>query len=82
MNFLFTAGFVQIRQIHSKSDNSEIINEFGTDEITEKRFELLVQRYQLDLKQLVKDSNFVFENIHELHYNCYKGLHRILRRLP
>ena len=37
--------FFELRKIHSKSDNPDILTGFDTDETTEKFFESLIQRY-------------------------------------
>ena len=49
MSFFLSAGSLKCQQMHLKSDKSEIINEFHTDKVTEKCFELFVQRYELGL---------------------------------
>ena len=61
MNLVSTTGFVEYRQMNSKSDNSEILRCFDTDEIIEEFFESLVQRHQIGLEQSMKGSNFVFD---------------------
>ena len=47
MNFVLTIGFLEYRQMHSKSDNLEIISGFEIDETVEKLSESLVQRCQI-----------------------------------
>ena len=44
-NFVSTTGFLECRQKHSKSNNSEIIRGFDIDEIIPRLFESLVRRY-------------------------------------
>lgn len=47
MNFVLTIGFLEYRQMYSKSDNSKIISGFDIDETVEKRSESLVQMCQI-----------------------------------
>ena len=68
MNFMSTTGSVKYRQMHSKGNNSEIMTGFNTDKINEEIFESVVQRYQIGLETSIKGNNFVFDNVHRLHY--------------
>ena len=47
MNFVLTIGFLEYRQMHSKSNNSEIISGFDIDETVEELSQSLVQRCQI-----------------------------------
>ena len=58
--------------MHAKSDNIEIMIGNETDEIIEKLFETLLQRYQEGLEESVKRSEFIFDNIDILYYNLNK----------
>lgn len=60
----------QIRTMHSKDNNSEVIISNETDEITEKPFESLLQKYQKGLEESMKGREFVYDNL--LHYKCHK----------
>ena len=57
--------------MHSKSDNIEIMISDETDEIIEKLFNSLKNRYQNSL-QLMRGSEFVFDYIHLSYYKCHK----------
>ena len=57
--------------MHSKSDNIEIMISDETDEIIEKLFNSLKNRYQ-DSLQLMRGSEFVFGYIHLSYYKCHK----------
>ena len=60
----------QIRTMHSKYNNSEVIISNETDEITEKPFESLLQKYQKGLEESMKGREFVYDDL--LHYKCHK----------
>ena len=55
--------------MHSKRNNSEIINVFDTEKIIEYFFGSLAQSYQVGLKTCIK-SNFVFDYVDVLCYKC------------
>ena len=63
----------EIRIMHIKSNNIEIMIGNETDEIIRKLFELLLRRYQEGLEKWMRKSKFVFDSIDLL---CYK-LHKI-----
>ena len=50
VNFISSRNNDEERVMHSKSDNIQIMNNDKADEVIEKRFESLFNRYQLDLK--------------------------------
>ena len=53
----------------TKSNNIEIMMGNETDEIIEKLFESLLQRYQAGLEEKMKENEFVFDSVDLLHYN-------------
>ena len=62
----------EIRPMHSKSDNIEILIGKETDEIIEDLFDSLLQRYQKELEESMKGSKFIFGNVDSLHYKLHK----------
>ena len=72
MNFVSISGPLEYRQMHSKSDNSEIMSGFEKYKIIEQLFELLLWRYQVGLEQSMRSSNFVFDGVDGLHYKYHK----------
>ena len=44
----------------------------GTNEIIEKPFDSLLQKYQKGLEESMKGSEIVFDSVDLLHYKCYK----------
>ena len=66
INFISSKNFNDTRDMHSKSDNVEIMMGYNTNEIFEKLFESLLQRYQKGLEESVKGSDFVFDYVESL----------------
>ena len=50
INFISSKNFNDVRDMYSKSDNAEIMMGFDTDEIIEKLFDSILQRYQKGLE--------------------------------
>ena len=50
----------------------EIMIDNETDEIIEKLFESHLQRYQKDLEEKMRRSEFVFDSVDLLYYKLYK----------
>ena len=48
--------------MHTKNDNIEIMLGSETDEIIEKHFEFLLQKYQDGLEEKMRGSAFVFSS--------------------
>ena len=58
--------------MHTKSDNLEIMIGSDTNEVIEDLFKSLLQRYQEDLEEKMKDSEFVFDGVNALYYDLNK----------
>ena len=56
----------------SKSGNIEIMIYNEADELIEELFESLLNRYQNNLEESIRGSEFVFSYIHLLYYKCHK----------
>ena len=52
--------------MHSKSNNIEILTDNETDEIIEKVFDSLLQKYQKDLENQWKTANYCITNFMKL----------------
>ena len=59
-------------RIHTKIYVIEIMIDNETDEIIEKLFESHLQRYQKDLEEKMRGSEFVFDSVDLLYYKLYK----------
>ena len=69
INFISSKDSHDIRTMHTKSNNIEIMMGNETDEIIEELFESLLQRYQAGLEEKMKENEFVFDSVDLLHYN-------------
>ena len=58
--------------MHSKGDNTETIINDKVDEIIKKHFELLLNRYQIELENSIKGCDFLLGCVHLLYYKCHK----------
>ena len=74
INFISSKDSDEIRTMHKKNNNIEIIMDNETDEIIEKHFESLLQKYQEGLEEKLEVSEFVFDSIDLLHYKLPKIL--------
>ena len=74
INFISSKDSDEIRTMYKKNNNIEIIMDNETDEIIEKHFESLLQKYQEGLEEKLEVSEFVFDSIDLLHYKLPKIL--------
>ena len=58
--------------MHTKSDNAEIMIGSDTNEVIEDLFKSLLQRYQKNLEEKMKGSEFIFDGVNSLHYDLNK----------
>ena len=58
--------------MHTRSDNEEFMNDSDTDEIIEELFESLLQRYQENLQEKIRGSDFAFDGVNFLYYDFNK----------
>ena len=58
--------------MHTKSVNEEFMNGSDTDEIIKELFKSLLQRYQENLQEKMKGSDFAFDGVNYLYYNFNK----------
>ena len=58
--------------MHLESNNIEIMVKDEADEVIEELFKSPQNRYQSNLEELIKGSEFVFDYVHLLYYNCHK----------
>ena len=72
INFFSSKNSEEIRTMHSKSDNIEIMMGSETDEIIEDLFDSFLQRYKKRLVESIKGSEFVFDGVDSLYYKLHK----------
>ena len=65
-------GSDETRVMHTKSDNEEIMNGSDTDEIIEGLFESFLQKYEENLQEKMKGSEFEFDGVDFLYYDFNK----------
>ena len=58
--------------MHSKSDNIEIMINDEADEVIEELFKSLIKNPQIGLEKPRRSSDFIFNCVHLLYYNCDK----------
>ena len=58
--------------MRSKSDNKEMIND-KADEVVKELYESLLNRYQSNMEESMKGSEFVFDYVPLLLYKCHKS---------
>ena len=72
INFISSKTFSETRDMHSKSDNVEIMMGVDTNEIIKKLFNFILQRYQKGLEESTRGSDFVFYYVELLNYIFHK----------
>ena len=73
INFIsLKPGSDETRVMHTKSDNEEIMDGSDTDEIIEGLFESFLQKYEENLQEQMKGSEFEFDGVDFLYYDFNK----------
>ena len=73
INFIsLKPGSDETRIIHTRSDNEEIITRSDTNEIIKELFESFLQKYEENLQEKMKGSNFEFDGVNFLYYDFNK----------
>ena len=72
-NFISSNGSDETSNMHTKSNNTEIMMGSETDEIIDELFKSLLQNYQKDLEESMRRSNFVFASYDILDYHLQKA---------
>ena len=62
----------ETRIMHPKSDNTEIMTGSDTNEIIKELFKSFLQRYQEDLQEKMRGSEFEFDGVNLLYYDFNK----------
>ena len=62
----------ETRVMHTKSDNEEFMNGSDTDEIIKELSESLLKRYQENLQEKMRGSDFAFDGVSFLYYDFNK----------
>ena len=62
----------ETRVMQTKSDNEEIMTGSDTDEVIEELFESFLQKYEQNLQEKLKGSEFEFDGVNFLYYDFNK----------
>ena len=62
----------ETRVMHTRSNNEEFMNSSDTDEIIKELFKSLLQRYQENLQEKMRGSDFAFDGVNFLYYDFNK----------
>ena len=65
-------GSDETRIMHTRSDNEEFMNGSDTDEVIKLLFESFLQKYEENLQDKMRGSDFEFDSINFVHYNFNK----------
>ena len=72
INFISCKDSNETRIVHTNIDNIEIMMSSETDQIIEKIFKSLLERYQEGLEESMKGSEFIFDSVDALYYDLNK----------
>ena len=72
INFMSSKDNDKDREMHSKSDNIEIMINDEAGEVIEESFQLPLSGHQIGLETLMKGSDFAFVYVQLLYYKCYE----------
>ena len=73
INFIsLRPGSDETRVMHTKSVNEQFMNGSDTDKIIKELFKSLLQRYQENLQEQMRGSDFAFDGVNYLYYNFNK----------
>ena len=65
-------GSDETRVMHTRSDNEEFMNGSDTDEIIKGLFESFLQKYEENLQEKMRGSDFEFDGVNFLYYDFNK----------
>ena len=72
INFICFVGTNEFCEMHTKSDNIEIMIGTETSDVINELFKYFLKRYQEGLETKMKGSSFIFERVDSLYYHLHK----------
>ena len=72
IDFISSKDSDETRTMHTKSDSKEVLIGNETYEVITEFFDSLLQKYKKDLKELMKESELIFNSVDLLYYKCHK----------
>ena len=74
INFICSKDSDETSNMHTKSDNIEIMMGSETNDITDALFESILQKCQEGLEESMIGSKFIFDSVDLLYYNLQKSI--------
>ena len=72
INFISSKDSHETRNMHTKSDNIEIMMGSETDDIIDELFKSILKKYQEGLEESMREIEFIFDGVDLLYYNQHK----------
>ena len=72
INFVSSKDSDEIRIMHTKSDNIDILMGSDTKDIIKELFKSLLQKYQEGLEESMTGSGFIFDSVNSLYYHLQR----------
>ena len=72
INFVSSKDADEIRIMHTKSDNRDILMGSKTTDIIKELFKSLLQKYQEGIEESMRGSGFIFDSVYLLYYHLQK----------
>ena len=72
INFISSKDSEETCTMHTKRNNVEIMIGCETDEIIEELFKKFLQKYQEELEESMRGSEFVYDSVDALYYGLNK----------
>ena len=72
INFISSKDSHETRNMHTKSDNIEIMMGSETDDIIDELFKSILKKYQEGLEESMREIEFIFDGVDLLYYNQQK----------
>ena len=72
VNFVSSKDSDEIRIMHTKSDNIDILMGSDTKDIIKELFKSLLQKYQEGLEESMTGSGFIFDSVNSLYYHLQR----------
>ena len=72
INFISSKDSDETRTMHAKCNNAEIMMGSETGKIVEDLFESFLQKYQEELEESMRGSEFAYDSVDALYYNLNK----------
>ena len=71
-DFVSLIDAIETLELHTKNDNTQIMNVIETEDIINELFNTFRKRYQEGLETKMKGSSFTFERVDLLEYHLHK----------